>query len=83
MPAGLLGQKPWRKTHDNFNPRSLPTFSLDHRSHAEGDFVFRFCQSSTDARSTGSKQTLNGLFYVYQPELFFGMLIQANEGEFH
>jgi hypothetical protein len=47
-----------------------PTFSLDHRALHEGDLEFRLAKAMTDAGSTGSKQTLNGLFYVNEPELF-------------
>jgi hypothetical protein len=45
-----------RETNHGVNPRLLPTFS--------------FWAACGDLRSTGNKQTLNGLFYLIAKEMF-------------
>src|SRR5690606_24907890 len=50
----------------NFNPRLLPTFSLSpDKASAKAGHCYSLCDCSVNVGSTGSKQTLNGLFYVY------------------
>ena len=66
MPAGLLGQSCTSDSQD-FNPRLPPTFSFNRRSFSEGDPCspeprHLFDVATAGDRSTGSKQTLNGLF---------------------
>ncbi len=77
--------KPGNGRHAVFFEESIPVchrpFLLVSEASAKGilvipaELVIRswmptFAKAAVGDRSTGSKQTLNGLFYVYQPELF-------------
>jgi hypothetical protein len=78
MPTGLLGHRLecWLINEPGrFNPRLLPTFSFSRRSFSAIDPLIvtearhpivdaHLCNALVGDRSTGSKQTLNGLFYV-------------------
>jgi len=64
VPAGLLGH-----TMTGFVPVTLGLQNC--KPGRQSPFATDLFLS---IGSTGSKQTLNGLFYVYQPELFFPAL---------